>query len=153
MTEAPNEAKGQCELCGEGVEPTEIVIVGQTSCCRTCSPSIRSDLSLVDEFVSWHRIADLADFEITKAPNREEFQAGRFGAVVEFEYLDLLGTIIFRADGQCDSDLFRVSTSEQIRCQYDILVTPDEVREYLWSAYQTIRGEQDVPPKSDRAGG
>lgn len=142
MTEAPKEAAIRCELCGDDTKPSEIAVVDGKTCCRPCSASIRSDFTLVDQFVSWHGDLPIAEMKMTRYPERTEFRPGLFGAVAEFELPDILGSITMRADGQCDSDALRVSTGEQILCSYAILINPAEVSDHLSATYETIGREQ-----------
>jgi len=149
MTEAPKEATMQCELCGDGIDPSEIAVVDSKRCCRPCSVSIRSDLALVDQFISWHSDPMMTDLKVTRFPSLTEFRPGIFVAVAEFEFPDILGSIIMRADGQCDSDAMRVSTGEQILCTYAILINQTEVRDHLSATYETIKREQEAGGSRD----
>jgi hypothetical protein len=142
MTDAPNVASTRCDLCGDTIDRSEIALVGDKRCCRPCSASIRSDLSLIDAFVEWHHESTDIAMRITRMPSRTEFRPGRYGAVVEFEASDILGSISMREDGQCDADVIRQSTGEQVLCTYAILITPQEVRDHLSATYKTIKREQ-----------
>ena len=139
MTEALQDTM-RCSLCGEQFEATETVVVGNQRCCRPCSVSIRSDLSLLDRFVAWHDQPDVSELRVTRKPIATEFSPGIWVAIVEFELPDLAGSISMRADGQCDVDYLRLST-EVGTFSYAILGTVDEVTDHLTQTYQTIKRE------------
>ena len=125
----------KCELCAGALKPSEALDVDGTICCRECSPSIRRDLTLVDQFVAWHNELTMTGLTVTRFPTRTEFREGNWGSIVEFELPDVLGTISIRQDGQCDADAFKISTSEQVLCTYAILATPSEVCDHLSATY------------------
>jgi hypothetical protein len=49
-----------------------------------------------------------------------------------------------RDDGQCDADVFQVSTEKSFLCTYAILDNPSELRDHLSATYDAIlRGESE----------
>jgi len=141
-----SETNTRCQLCAGEFASVDLMMVGQTRCCRSCSPSIRNDIALVDHFVDWHQSHKVSDLHITRDPERSEFHPGVFGAICEFELPDIVGSIIMRADGQCDIDAFRVSREESVLCTYAILISPHEVFDYLEETYKKLGREQDGAP-------
>jgi hypothetical protein len=132
----------KCDLCGDMIEESEIAAVDDRNCCRPCSVSTRSDLSLVDAFVEWHRQFVDSVLHFTRIPEMTEFRPGLFGAVSEFELPDVIGSISMRADGQCDTDVLKISTGHTL-FTYAILITPAEVRNHVSTTYETIKRENN----------
>jgi hypothetical protein len=133
----------KCDLCGDVLKPSDALDVNGTKCCRECSPSIRRDRALVDQFVAWHDDLEMTGLRITRVPTLTEFQAGRWGAIVKFELPDVLGSISMRQDGQCDTDVVNISTGEHLLCTYAILNSPSEVRDHLLATYEVISRTQN----------
>ena len=140
MTEALQPTMIRCSLCGGQFKASETLMVGDQLCCRPCSVSIRSDLSLLDRFVAWHDEPTVNDMRVTRKPIASEVMPGIWAAVVEFELADVIGSISMRADGQCDVDYLRTSTDKGA-FTYAILATATEVEEHLVATYESIKRE------------
>lgn len=130
-----------CHLCRDALCESCAVQVGGENCCRPCSVSIRNDESLVSYFVEWHRSAELGNIELSKPPTllAHKYQKGSTFSVAEFEGEDILGSVTFRSDAQCDADAICISTEKEIFNEYRILVSETELDEFLKSVYANVQ--------------
>ncbi|MCL6417727.1 hypothetical protein MIB92_18855 [Aestuariirhabdus sp. Z084] len=110
-------------------------------CCRPCSASIRNDESLVSFFIEWHRSANLGDVALSKPPTliTHKYKEGSTFSIAEFEGKDMLGSVTFRSDAQCDVDAICISTEKPIFNEYRILVNESEIAKFLDSLYANVQ--------------
>ncbi|MBU2709273.1 hypothetical protein KCM76_24975 [Zooshikella marina] len=123
-----------CEVCAVQVDGEQ--------CCRSCSASIRNDERLVSYFVEWHRTATLGDIALTKSPElvQQKYKKGNTFSVVEFESDNIIGSVTFRSDAQCDAEAVVVSSEQALFIEYRILINEKEIDEFLTSAYASVQG-------------
>lgn len=132
----------ECHLCTELLCETCAVQVNGKQCCRPCSASIRNDESLVSHFIQWHRKASLGNVALSKPPIlvSHEYKIGSTFSVAEFEGEDIIGSITFRSDAQCDADAIFISSEKSVFNEYRILVSKSEIDEFLASVYASVQG-------------
>lgn len=132
----------ECHLCREPLCELCAVQVDGKQCCRPCSASIRNDESLVSYFVNWHSSANFSDIVLSKSPEmvQHKYKKGSTFSVVEFEAKNIIGSIVFRSDAQCDADAMVVNTEQPFFTEYRILVSEREIDEFLTSLYASVQG-------------
>jgi hypothetical protein len=131
----------ECHLCRNSVCEFCAVQVDGEQCCRPCSVSIRNNEGLVSYFVDWHRKVNLGDISLTKYPElvQHKYKKGSTFSVAEFENNNILGSVTFRSDAQCDADAIVVSTEQPLFNEYRILVSEREIDEFLISVYASVQ--------------
>ena len=131
-----------CHLCREPLCEACAVQVDGEQCCRPCSASIRNDERLVSYFVEWHRTENLGGIVLTKSPELlyHQYKKGSTFAVAEFETDNVIGSVTFRSDAQCDADAIAVTSEQPLFTEYRILVNEREIDEFLTSVYASVQG-------------
>lgn len=131
----------ECHFCGESACDVCAVQVNGVQCCRPCSASIRNDDGLVCYFVEWHRTAKLGGIALTKFPKlvQHKYKKGSTFSVAEFETENVIGSVTFRSDAQCDADAIVVTTEQTLFTEYRILVSEREIDEFLTSVYASVQ--------------
>ena len=131
----------ECKLCRESLCEACAVQVDGEQCCRPCSASIRNDERLVSYFVEWHQTKNLGDIELTKSPKllEHQFEEGTTFSVAEFESDQVIGSVTFRSDAQCDVEAIGISSEQSLFAEYRVLVNEREIDEFLTSVYASVR--------------
>ena len=131
----------ECHLCKDSLCESCAVQVEGEYCCRSCSASIRNEENLVSYFVDWHCSENIGNVVLSKPPILEshKYQNGSTFSVAEFEGEDILGSITFRSDAQCDVDAICISTEQTVINEYRILVSETEIDDFLKSVYANVQ--------------
>jgi hypothetical protein len=132
----------ECHLCTEVLCKACAVQVEGEQCCRACSASITNDESLVAYFIEWHSWASLGNVALSKSPTlvTDEYKIGSTFSVAEFEGENVIGSVMFRSDAQCDADALFISSELPVFNEYRILVSKNEIDEFLTSVYANVQG-------------
>jgi hypothetical protein len=97
---------------------------------------------LVSYFVEWHHTESLGGTVLTKIPEllHHQYKKGSTFSVAEFESDNVIGSVTFRSDAQCDADAITVSSEQPLFTEYRILVSEREIDEFLTSVYTSVQG-------------
>lgn len=130
-----------CHLCRQQLCAGCSIQLNDEYCCRPCSVSLRDDEYLVSYFINWHRNANLGEVRLAQAPEllRDSPQGGTVYSQVEFEVANVIGSVIYRSDAQCDADALVVTTGRPLFISYRILVSEKEIDEFLTSMYAYVQ--------------
>ncbi|HEY9041537.1 MAG TPA: hypothetical protein VIN66_05105 [Rheinheimera sp.] len=79
---------------------------------------------------------------LTKSPELlyHQYKKGSTFAVAEFETDNVIGSVTFRSDAQCDADAIAVTSEQPLFTEYRILVNEREIDEFLTSVYASVQG-------------
>ena len=133
----------ECHLCRDSLCKLCAVVVEGKACCRPCSASLRNDVNLVSIFIKWHSLNNLGEVKLAKLPTSisHKYQKGHTFSVAEFETKNILGSITYRSDAQCDVDAINTVTGEAVFMEYRILVNENEINEFLQSVYSNVQSQ------------
>ncbi len=131
----------KCHLCKDFMCKSCTVMVEDKACCRPCSASLRNDENLVCYFIRWHSLNNFRGVKLTKVPTLilHKHKKGNTFSVVEFQAKNIIGSIIYRSDAQCDVDAINTKTGNAVFIEYRILVNDIEINEFLQSVYHNIQ--------------
>ena len=131
----------ECHFCSTNLCDACAVQIEDNQCCRLCSTSIRNDEYLVAHFIDRHHKASLGNITLSKLPTllKHEYRLGSTFSVVEFVGKDIMGSVTFRSDAQCDAEAILISTDKPVFNEYRILISKNEIDEFLTSIYANVQ--------------
>ena len=133
----------ECHICRDSLCKLCTVIIKDKTCCRSCSVSLRNDINLIYIFIKWHSLNNLGKVKLVKIPTSisHKYKKGHTFSVAKFETKNIIGSIIYRSDAQCDVDAINTVTGETVFIEYRILVNENEINQFLQSVYSNFQSQ------------